>query len=46
MAILYLTIKHAVDQFGGMSSASMSIDLGDMGKIRFDQGAGSGLNNY
>ena len=35
----------SVDQFGGMSSASMSIDLGDMGKIRFDQGAGSGLGN-
>jgi len=34
----------AVDQIGGMSSASLSIDLGDMGKIRFDQGAGSGLN--
>lgn len=34
----------AVDQIGGMSSASLSIDLGDIGKIRFDQGAGSGLN--
>jgi outer membrane protein OmpU len=33
------------DQFAGMSSASLSIDLGDMGKIRFDQGAGSGLGN-
>ena len=33
------------DQFAGMSSASLSIDMGDLGKIRFDQGAGSGLNN-
>ena len=35
----------SVDQFGGMSSASLSIDMGDLGKIRFDQGAGSGLSN-
>jgi len=33
------------DQFAGMSSASLAIDMGDMGKIRFDQGAGSGLGN-
>ena len=33
------------DQFAGMSSASLSIDMGDLGKIRFDQGAGSGLGN-
>lgn len=32
----------AADQFGGMSSASLSIDLADMGKITFDQGVGVG----
>jgi hypothetical protein len=33
------------DQFAGMSSASLSIDLGDLGKVKFDQGSGSGLSN-
>ena len=32
----------AADQFGGMSSASVSVDMGDMGKITFDQGVGAG----
>ena len=32
----------AADQFGGMSSASLSVDLGDMGKITFDQAVGAG----
>jgi outer membrane protein OmpU len=32
----------AADQFGGMSSASLSVDLGDMGKVTFDQGVGVG----
>ena len=32
----------AADQFGGMSSASLSVDLADMGKITFDQGVGVG----
>ena len=32
----------AADQFGGMSSASLSVDLGDMGKVTFDQGVGAG----
>jgi outer membrane protein OmpU len=32
----------AADQFGGMSSASISVDLGDMGKLTFDQGVGAG----
>jgi outer membrane protein OmpU len=32
----------AADQFGGMSSASLTVDLGDMGKISFDQGVGIG----
>jgi outer membrane protein OmpU len=30
------------DQMAGMSSASLSVDLGDMGKITFDQGVGVG----
>jgi outer membrane protein OmpU len=32
----------SADQFGGMSSASLSVDLGDMGKVTFDQGVGVG----
>jgi outer membrane protein OmpU len=32
----------AADQVGGMSSAALSIDLADMGKITFDQGVGVG----
>ncbi len=32
----------AADQFGGMSSASVTVDLGDMGKLSFDQGVGIG----
>ena len=32
----------AADQFSGMSSASLSVDLGDMGKVTFDQGVGAG----
>jgi outer membrane protein OmpU len=32
----------SADQFGGMSSASVTVDLGDMGKISFDQGVGIG----
>jgi outer membrane protein OmpU len=32
----------AADQIGGMSSAALSIDLADMGKITFDQGVGVG----
>jgi len=31
------------DQFAGMSSARLSIDMGDMGTLAFDQGSGSGL---
>jgi outer membrane protein OmpU len=37
--------QFASDKFAGMSSASLTIDMGDMGTIRFDQGAGSGLSN-
>jgi outer membrane protein OmpU len=32
----------AADQVGGMSSAALSVDLADMGKITFDQGTGAG----
>ena len=32
----------SADAVGGMSSASLSIDLGDMGKVTFDQGVGAG----
>ena len=28
----------AADQFGGMSSASLAVDLGDLGKLTFDHG--------
>ena len=31
------------DQFAGMSSARLSMDMGDLGIIAFDQGSGSGL---
>jgi len=31
------------DQFAGMSSARLSVDMGDLGTIAFDQGSGSGL---
>jgi outer membrane protein OmpU len=31
------------DQFAGMSSARLSVDMGDMGTLAFGQGSGSGL---
>ncbi|MDC1186002.1 hypothetical protein N8006_03990 [Candidatus Pelagibacter ubique] len=31
------------DQFAGMTSARLSVDMGDMGTIALDQGSGSGL---
>jgi outer membrane protein OmpU len=31
------------DQFAGMSSARLSVDMGDVGTLAFDQGSGSGL---
>ena len=33
------------DQFAGMTSAKLTVDMGDMGTIAFDQGSGSGLAN-
>ena len=39
--VSYLQVSK--DQFAGMSSARLSIDMGDMGTLAFDQGSGSGL---
>jgi outer membrane protein OmpU len=36
-------MQTSMDQFAGMSSARLSVDMGDMGTIAFDQGSGSGL---
>jgi outer membrane protein OmpU len=41
MTVSYM--QASVDQFAGMSSARLSIDMGDMGTLAFDQGSGSGL---
>ena len=41
--VSYLQVSK--DQFAGMSSARLSVDMGDMGTIAFDQGSGSGLAN-
>jgi outer membrane protein OmpU len=37
-------MQTSADQFAGMSSARLSIDMGDMGTLAFDQGSGSGLS--
>jgi outer membrane protein OmpU len=36
-------MQTSADQFAGMSSARLSVDMGDMGTVAFDQGSGSGL---
>jgi len=36
-------VQVSADQFAGMSSARLSVDMGDMGTLAFDQGSGSGL---
>jgi outer membrane protein OmpU len=36
-------MQTSADQFAGMSSARLSIDMGDAGVLAFDQGSGSGL---
>jgi outer membrane protein OmpU len=36
-------MQTSMDQFAGMSSARLSIDMGDAGNLAFDQGSGSGL---
>ena len=41
MTVSYM--QTTIDQFAGMSSARLSVDMGDMGVIAFDQGSGSGL---
>ena len=41
MTVSYM--QTSKDQFAGMSSAKLSIDMGDMGTLAFDQGSGSGL---
>ena len=41
MTVSYMQVSK--DQFAGMSSARLSVDMGDMGTISLDQGSGSGL---
>jgi outer membrane protein OmpU len=41
--VSYMTAS--ADKFSGFSSARLSVDMGDMGTIAFDQGSGSGLAN-
>ena len=41
MTVSYM--QTSVDQFAGMSSARLSVDMGDMGTLAYDQGSGSGL---
>ena len=36
-------MQTSADQFAGMSSARLSMDMGDAGVLAFDQGSGSGL---
>jgi len=36
-------MQTSMDKFAGMSSARLSVDMGDMGTIAYDQGSGSGL---
>ena len=44
MAVSYM--MNMGEQAGGMDSAKLSVNMGDMGTIAFDQGSGSGLANY
>ena len=37
-------MQTSADQFAGMTSARLSVDMGDLGLIAFDQGSGSGLS--
>jgi len=41
MTVSYM--QTSMDKFAGMSSARLSIDMGDLGTLAFDQGSGSGL---
>ena len=42
MTVSYM--QTSMDKFAGMSSARLSVDMGDMGTVAFDQGSGSGLS--
>ena len=37
-------MQTSADKFAGMSSARLSVDMGDLGTLAFDQGSGSGLS--
>ena len=37
-------MQTSADQFAGMTSARLSVDMGDLGVIAYDQGSGSGLS--
>ena len=41
MTVSYMQTSQ--DQFAGMSSARLSVDMGDLGTLALDQGSGSGL---
>ena len=41
MTVSYMQVSK--DQFAGMSSARLSVDMGDLGNLSLDQGSGSGL---
>ena len=41
MTVSYVQISK--DQFAGMSTARLSVDMGDLGTLAYDQGSGSGL---
>jgi len=43
MAVSYF--MNMSEQAGGMDSAKLSVDMGDLGTIAFDQGSGSGIAN-
>jgi len=43
MAVSYF--MNMGEQAGGMDSAKLSVDMGDLGTIAFDQGSGSGIKN-
>ena len=44
MSVSYFIVS--ADNFAGTSSAKLTLDMGDMGSIAFDQGSGSGIDAY
>lgn len=44
MSVSYFIVSK--DNFAGASSAKLTLDMGDMGSIAFDQGSGSGIDAY